>query len=93
MEEALGFGSDVELAPRKSYIGLKRKKIFGLIKASTRSRVDLGLKLKGSKYVDRLVEAPGFGSGSLTHKVALVNIKDVDDELIGWMREAYDLVG
>ena len=93
VEVVQGFGSDVELAPRKSYVGLKRKKVFGLIKASTRTRIDLGLKLKGSESGRRLVEAPGFGSGSITHKVALTSIEDVDDEIISWMREAYEVAG
>ena len=93
VEVAQAFGSDVELAPRKSYVGLVRKKIFGVVKASTRTRVDLGLKLKEAVGSKRLVDAPGFGSGSISHKIALTSLADVDEELIGWMREAYDSVG
>ena len=92
MQVAQAFGSDVELAPRKSYVGLVRKKIFGVDRASTRTRIDLGLKLKGAEETVRLVEAPGFGSGSITHKIALSSLEDVDEELISWMQQAYDSV-
>lgn len=91
--EAQALGPDVKLAPRKSYVGLMRKKIFGLIAASTNTRVDLGLKLPGKEGGARLAEAPGFGSGSITHKVALTSLDEVDGEVVGWLREAYDSVG
>ena len=93
VQVAQGFGIDMELAPRKTYVGLVRKKVFGVIKASTSSRIDLGLKLKDGKANDRLLEAPGFGGGSITHKVALTSVEDVDGEVISWMRKAYDGVG
>lgn len=93
VQVAQGFGSDVELAPRKKYVGLARGKMFGVIEPSTKTRLDLGLKLKGKSAGDRLVDAPGFGSGSITHKVALTSLKDVDGELKAWLKEAYEGVG
>lgn len=93
VQVAQGFGTDVELAPRKTYVGLSRKKMFAVIRPSTKTRVDLGLKLKEKSGTDRLIEAPGFGSGSITHKVAITSREDVDDELVSWMKEAYDGVG
>jgi hypothetical protein len=90
---ARGFGSDVDLAPRKSYVGLTRGKMFAVIKPSTRTRLDLGLKLKGKVASGRLQAAPGFGSGSITHKVALTSLEEVDDELLEWMKEAYEDAG
>ena len=42
VQVAQGFGPDVEIAPRKTYVGLVRKKVFAVIKASTSSRIDLG---------------------------------------------------
>lgn len=86
-------GPDVELAPRKSYVGLVRNKIFAVIAPSTSARLDLGLKLPGKEQGVRLAEARGFGSGSITHKVALTSVEDVDDEVVGWLREAYKSVG
>ena len=93
VKAARGFGSDVELAPRKTYVGLVRGKMFAVIKASTASRVDLGLKLKDAAGGDRLVEAPGFSSGSITHKVALADVEEIDEQVLGWFKEAYGGVG
>jgi len=93
VDVAQSFGPEVELAPRKTYVGLIRGKMFAVIKASTASRVDLGLKLQDKDGDDRLVPAPGFGSGSITHKVALASVEQVDDQVLGWLKEAYHGVG
>jgi hypothetical protein len=90
---AQGFGPDVELAPRKTYVGLQRGKMFAVIKASTATRVDLGMKLKDPVGDDRLVATPGFGSGSSTHKVALTGVEQIDKQVLQWLKEAYDGVG
>ncbi|MFQ5944839.1 MAG: DUF5655 domain-containing protein [Anaerolineae bacterium] len=90
VEIAQGLGPDVKLAPRKTYVGLVRAKVFGVIMPSTATRLDLGVKLPGTKGGDRLQEAPGFGSGSITHKVALTSLDQIDEELTAWLRAAYE---
>ena len=87
------FGPDVELTTRKSYVALARGKQFAVIVPSTKTRLDLGLKLLGKPTTERLKEAKNLGSGSITHKVALHSLDDVDEEVIGWLKEAYDNVG
>ena len=47
-------GKDVEVAPKKAYVSLRRNKQFALIQPSTRTRVDLGLNLKGVEPEGRL---------------------------------------
>ncbi|MBE2222343.1 MAG: hypothetical protein IAF02_12420 [Anaerolineae bacterium] len=84
------FGSDVVLGPRKTYVAIARKKQFCVIQPSTQTRVDVGLKLPGRTATSRLVEAGNFGSGSVTHKVAVASVVDIDEELRAWLREAYD---
>jgi Domain of unknown function (DUF5655) len=59
----------------------------------TKTRVDLGLRLPGDPFGPRLVEAGSFGSGTITHKVALTSVDDVDAEVEGWLRAAYDARG
>ncbi len=83
------FGSDVELAPKKTYVSLRRSKQFGLIQPSTKTRVDVGLNLKGEDPTERL-EASGSFNAMVSHRVRLGGVADVDDELIGWLREAYE---
>jgi len=89
-QAARQLGDDVELSPRKTYVALARKKQFAVVAPSTSTRVDLGLRLKGRPASGRLAEAGGFGSGSVTHKVELTSPDQVDEELIGWLRAAYE---
>ena len=82
-------GGDVELAPKKSYVSLRRSKQFGLIQPSTATRVDVGLNLKGEPVTERL-EASGSFNSMVTHRVRLKSAKDVDAELAGWLKQAYE---
>ncbi len=86
------FGSDVELSPKKAYVSLRRKKQFGLVQPSTKKRVDVGVQLKGRESSERL-EASGSFNAMVSHRVRLAEVAEVDDELIGWLREAYDAAG
>ena len=65
-----------------------RKKQFALIKPATKTRIDLGLKLKGKELTDRLENSGAFGT-MCTHRVKIENIEEIDRELIGWLEEAY----
>lgn len=83
------FGNDVEIAPKKSYVSLRRNKQFAIVKASTKTRVDLGLNLIEIQPSDRL-EGGNIFSGMCTHLVRLTDRTEVDDEVIGWLRQAYE---
>ena len=82
-------GNDITRTPKKAAVSMIRKKQFALIKPATKSRIDLGLKLKGKQNTDRLGPSGPFGS-MCTHRVQLTEVKQVDKELIGWLKEAYD---
>ncbi len=43
--ELLAFGPDVEFAPKKANVSVRRRRQFALIQPGTRTRVDLGLIL------------------------------------------------
>jgi hypothetical protein len=88
-----GLGDDVEPGPRGTYVSFGRPKQFALVQPSTKSRVDVGLRLPGTATTDRLLDAGSFGSGNITHRVALASPDDVDAELEGWLRAAYDARG
>jgi hypothetical protein len=83
------FGTDVELAPKKGYVSLRRNKQFGLIQPSTATRVDVGVNLKGQAPGPRL-EASGSFNAMVSHRVRVAGVKEVDAELEGWLRKAYD---
>jgi Domain of unknown function (DUF5655)/Domain of unknown function (DUF4287) len=83
------FGADVEFSPKKAYVSLRRSKQFGLIQPTTATRVDVGLVLKGVAPAGRL-EASGSFNAMVTHRVRVANLKEVDPELIGWLRQAFE---
>lgn len=86
---AHGFGVDVTLEVRQNYVALRRANHFAAIQPSTRSRVDLALKLKDEPLTERLQANNGVGGGALTHKVALFSVDEVDEEVVRWLRLAY----
>jgi hypothetical protein len=89
VEIVVAFGGDVEVAPKKANVSFRRAKQFALVQPSTAARLDLGLVLKGKPPQGRL-EASGSFNAMFTHRVRLSDPGDIDDELLGWLREAYD---
>ena len=82
------FGKDVEIAPKKAYVSLRRNKQFALIQPSTATRVDVGINLKGEKPTERL-EASGSFNGMVSHRVRVTSVKEVNAQLKGWLKKAY----
>lgn len=89
IKEISKFGKDITISPKKGSVSIIRKKQFTLIKPATKTRIDLGLKIKDKEITDRLENSGPFGS-MCTHRVRLEQVKDVDKELIGWIKEAYE---
>lgn len=83
------FGNDVVITPKKGSVSLIRKKQFALIKPATKTRVDLGLKIKGIEVQGRLENSGPFGT-MCTHRIQLQNVSDIDNEVIKWLSMAYD---
>ncbi|MCG8435338.1 MAG: DUF4287 domain-containing protein [Gammaproteobacteria bacterium] len=83
------FGKDVEISPKKTYVSLRRKKQFALIQASTKTRVDLGISLKGVKPAGRLEKSGSFNA-MVTHRVKLGAKSEINAELKGWLKQAYE---
>jgi predicted transport protein len=87
------FGDDVEIMPRKSQVTFSRAKSFAVVRAATKDRVDVALKLHGEKPTNRLVLDPKAARSDPSHVVGLRAVKDVDTELVGWLRKARDRAG
>lgn len=83
-------GQEVEVAPKKTSVSLRRKKQFALIEPATATRIDLGLQLKGVPVGGRLEKYP---STMCTHRVRLESEKELDAELKGWLKQAWDAAG
>lgn len=89
VREVRAFGPDVEIAPKKGYVSLRRSKQFALIQPSTAARLDVGLVLKGMPPSGRL-EAAGSFNAMVTHRVRLGSLGEANAELIAWLKRAYD---
>jgi predicted transport protein len=79
------FGHDVELAPKKSYVSLRRRKQFGQVGPAA-GQLEVCVNLPGHPGTDRLRPT----SGMATHRVRIADAAGLDEELLGWLREAYD---
>ena len=84
---AASLGQDVGIAPKKTSVAFRRSKNFAVVTPATKTRVDIGLNLKGTPGTDRLLEEkPG---AMCTHKVRVASAAEVDDELKSWLAAAY----
>ena len=87
MAEIESFG-EFEVAPKKGYVSLRRKKQFAMIGPAANTRLEVGLNLKGLPATERLIEQP---AGSMcNYKVKLTAADQVDQELINWIKRAYE---
>lgn len=68
---------------------MRVKRQFALIQPSTKKRIDLGLKLNDTPYAGRLETSGPFGT-MCTHRVQITEINQIDAELLGWLKEAYE---
>jgi hypothetical protein len=92
ISEIKKFGNDVELAPKRAYVSLRRKKQFGLIQPSTKTRVDIGINTKG-KEPEGSLEIAGSWNSMVSHRVKITEPGQVTPKVISWLREAYEAAG
>ena len=83
---ATSLGEDVEVVPKKTGVSLRRSKQFALIEPVSAKRIQLGIQLKGEPTTERLL----VGNAMCSHKVSITSVDEVDPELLGWLRAAYD---
>ncbi|QDO89554.1 DUF4287 domain-containing protein [Ornithinimicrobium ciconiae] len=86
LDEVRGFGDDVEVAPKKTSVSLRRSKQFAVVEAASAKRVQVGLNLRGAEPTERL----RLAGGMCTHRVDVTSVDEFDAELVGWLRAAYD---
>ena len=77
-----------EVSPKKGYISLRRSKQFAMIGPATNTKVEIGINLKGVTPPDRFVPVPP--GGMCQFKLRIERPDEVDQELVRWLRQAYD---
>lgn len=91
ISEIRTFGNDIEIAPKNAYVSLRRKKQFATLNPATKTRFEIGINLKGQEPEGKLeMEKP---NSMCSHKISLADISDIDKEVIGWLKAAYDNAG
>lgn len=90
LQEISKFG-DFESVPKKAWISLRRARQFAMIGPAANTRVEVGLNMKGIPATARLIgQKPG---GMCQYKVRLSTLEEIDQELLGWLKAAYDGAG
>ena len=84
-------GTDIELAPKKGYVSLRRHKQFGMLQAGARG-VNVGLVLPGVDPGGRLESAARWNA-LFTHRVRIASTAEVDGQIRAWLRDAYLAAG
>lgn len=91
ISEIKTFGNDIEMAPKNTYVSLRRKKQFAILNPATKTRFEIGINLKGQEPKGKLeAEKP---NSMCSHKINITDIKDIDNEVIEWLKTAYDNAG
>ena len=90
MKVVAGFGP-FEVAPKKTYLSLRRQKQFAMVGPATKDAVEIGLNAKDLPAHARLKVLPPGGMCQATTRIG--SVAEVDATLVGWLRQAYDAAG
>jgi Domain of unknown function (DUF5655)/Domain of unknown function (DUF4287) len=77
-----------EVAPKKAYVSLRRKKQFAMVGPATKEQIEIGLNAKSLPADARLKALPP--GGMCQYAVRLSSAAEIDTALLGWLRAAYD---
>lgn len=88
ISEIMLFGDDIEIAPKKAYVSLRRKKQFAILQPATKTRFEIGINLKGFPPKGKLEEIK-TANAMCSHKINLLNDNEIDKEVIEWLKTAY----
>jgi Domain of unknown function (DUF5655)/Domain of unknown function (DUF4287) len=91
LEKAGSLGGDVEQAPKKGYVSLRRRKQFAMLQPGARW-INVGLVLANHPQQGRLEPAQKWNA-LFTHRVRVATPAEIDAELESWLREAYAAAG
>lgn len=89
--DAISQFGEFEVAPKKGYVSLRRKKQFAMLGPATNTRFELGINHKSLSGDERLLAQP---AGSMcNYKVKLTQASEVDETIIAWVKQAFETAG
>jgi len=94
LQRAAVLGADVKACPCQTMVPLYRNHVFAQLKATTNTRLDLGLALTHyeGKLPKRLVDTGGLAKKDrITHRIELQSLHQIDAGVEKWLKIAYDL--
>ena len=89
LDKVKGFGPDVRVAANETYVNLLRNTKKFAIMQPTSKQLDIGIKLKGVPPKGRF-EAAGAWNAMVTHRIRVAHPKEIDAELLAWLKNAYE---
>ena len=89
--EAIDRFGPYEVAPKKGYVSLRRRRQFAMIGPATMTQIEIGLNAKELPADPRLKPQPP--GGMCAYKLRLSAAQEADTALVGWLRAAYDASG
>lgn len=91
LEMGFSLGEDVKACPCQTIMPLYRNHVFTQIKPTTRTRIDVGLSLKGMDTPPRLINTGGVARGDrITHRIPIMRLDEIDSEVERWLKTAYE---
>ncbi|WP_271711727.1 DUF5655 domain-containing protein [Marinigracilibium pacificum] len=86
------FGNDIEIAPKKSYVSLRRKKQFSILKPATKSRFEVQVILKDQDSESEFKQIVSKNA-MCTHQADITDISQISDGIINGLKSAYNAAG
>jgi Domain of unknown function (DUF5655)/Domain of unknown function (DUF4287) len=91
MAAARKLGKDVKVCPCKTIVPFYRNRVFGQVKPATKTRLELGLVLKDVPFKGLLKKNPRANEKDrIQHIIPLETPADVTEEVLKWLKKAYD---
>ncbi|MFD1315367.1 DUF4287 domain-containing protein [Namhaeicola litoreus] len=86
------FGEDITIAPKNSYVSLRRKKQFVMLIPATKTRFEIGLNLKNVES-DELLKEITKKNAMCSHQIELKPEDKLSGAMVNWLKKAYDQAG
>jgi len=90
MAEISKFG-EFEVAPKKGYVSLRRRRQFAMVGPATKASVEIGINLKQPLDSPRPKVLPPGSMCNYTLRIS--DPAEVDGELVEWLRAAFEQAG